>query len=81
MEPSAVLTLMRAYFEGKEPPELLASFAEQSPRALLKESLDVVDFVVYLEEEIGREIAIQQVGEALMTMNFGQLAEEVARRA
>jgi acyl carrier protein len=79
MEPNEVLELMKAYFREKQPPEVLQTFAEQSPRALLKESLDVVDFVVYLEEELGREIDINQLGQALLNKNFGDLSTEVSR--
>jgi acyl carrier protein len=79
VQPDAVLNLMKAYFADRQPPEVLDRFAEQSPRALLTESLDVVDFVVYLEEELGREISIQRLGQALLDKNFGELSVEVPR--
>ena len=79
MEPNAVLKMMKRYFEGRQPEEVLASFETTSPRSLLTESLDVVDFIVYLEEELGREIDIQKLGQALFHMNFEQLAGEVSR--
>jgi hypothetical protein len=74
-----LLALMRAYFAPKAPPEVLESFAEQSPQALLKESLDMVDFICYLEEELGREINVAQVGQALIGKNFGELSVAVAQ--
>jgi len=80
MEPNAVLERMRAYFERKQPPEVLATFGTQSPKALLPDSLDVVDFILYLEEVTGCEIDINEVGEALMNKNFDELADEVSRR-
>ena len=79
MQPTEILELMKAYFAGKQPAEVLDAFAEQSPKALLKESLDVVDFVVYLEEELGRDIDINALGEALLNKNFGDLAAAVAQ--
>lgn len=79
MQPTEILETMKAYFAGKQPAEVLANFPEQSPRALLQESLDVVDFVVYLEEELDREIDINQLGDAILNQNFGELATEVAR--
>jgi hypothetical protein len=79
LEAEEILERMRAYFTGKQPEEALAGFAGQSPRALLRESLDVVDFIVYLEEELGRDIDINQLGEALLNKNFGDLSVEVAR--
>lgn len=79
MQPTEILETMKAYFAGKQPVEVMDNFPQQSPRALLQESLDVVDFVVYLEEELGRDIDINQLGEALLNKNFGELSAEVAR--
>lgn len=78
MQPDRVLEIMKGYFAGKQPPEVLAGFGEQSPRELLKESLDVVDFVVYLEEELEREINLQELGQAILNKNFGELSVVVA---
>ena len=80
MDRDAVLEKMRAYFERKQPPDVLATFGSQSPKALLPDSLDVVDFILYIEEATGCEIDINEVGESLMSKNFGELAEEVSRR-
>ena len=80
MDRDAVLERMRAYFERKQPPEVLATFGTQSPKVLLPDSLDVVDFILYIEEATGCEIDVNEVGEALMNKNFGELAEEVSRR-
>ena len=80
MDRDAVLEKMRVYFERKQPPDVLATFGTQSPKALLPDSLDVVDFILYLEEATGCEIDVNEVGEALMNKNFGELAEEVSRR-
>ena len=79
MTADEVLETMKAYFAGKQPAEVLAAFPEQTPRALLKESLDVVDFVVYLEEELDREIDLNALGEVLLNRNFGELSQEMAR--
>lgn len=78
LQPDHVLETMKRYFAGKQPPEVLAGFGAQSPRALLKESLDVVDFVVYLEEEFEREINLQELGEAILNKNFRDLSVVVA---
>ncbi len=79
MSPDELLNVMKAYFEGKESSEVMAAFPELYPKSLLKESLDVVDFIVYLEEELERDINIQQLGQALIDKNFGELSIEVAR--
>ena len=80
MERETVLDKMRAYFERKQSPEVLATFGTQLPKTLLPDSLDVVDFILYVEEATGCEIDINEVGESLMNKNFGELAEEVSRR-
>jgi acyl carrier protein len=79
MQPTEILETMKSYFAGKQPVEVLDTFAEQSPRALLAESLDVVDFVVYLEEELERDIDFNQLGDAIVNKNFGDLSVEVSR--
>ena len=77
MNAAQILDLMKAYFAGKQAPEVLENFATLTPRAILKESLDVVDFIVYLEEELEREIDITALSGALMNSNFGDLAAQV----
>ena len=79
MQPEEVLSLMKGYFTGKQPPEVLETFGEQSPRALFQESIDLIDFIVYLEEELGRDININELGEALLNRNFRDLSAEVSR--
>jgi acyl carrier protein len=73
-----LLGIMRGYFEGKSSPEVLADFAAVSPRSLLKESLDVVEFVLHLEDELGREIDLARLGGALQHESFGALAAEAS---
>lgn len=80
MDRDAVLGQMRAYFEAKQPPDVLADFARQSPRALLPDSMDIVDFILHLEETLGCEIDVSEIGESLVRMNFGELAGELAGR-
>jgi acyl carrier protein len=78
VDADSMLALMKSYFEGKRPAEAMEDFARQSPAALLKESLDVMDFVVYLEEELGREIVMDELAQSLLDRNFGELADTVA---
>ncbi len=79
MEADAILKIMRSFFKDKQPEASREDFAELSARTLLKESLDVVDFIVFLEEEMGCEIDIRQVGEALMSKSFGEIAGDLAQ--
>lgn len=73
-----ILGLMKRYFEGKQPPEVMANFGDQSPRALLKESLDVVEFIVQIEEELDREIDINALSETLLNSTFRELSVKIS---
>jgi len=79
MEADKLMNLMRAYFTGRQPEEVLASLETRYPEDLLKESLDVVEFAVYLEEELGTDVDINGLGQALAGKTFGELAVEVPR--
>ena len=78
MDADQLLETMRKFFAEKHTPQELENFAELTPQSLLKESLDVVDFVVYLEEELGVDIDMNALGEALINKNFGELSQVVA---
>jgi len=80
MSPERLLESMRGYFKGKMSAEALANLENESPRTYLKESLEVVDFIVHIEDEIGQEIDITEVGKELLSATFGQLAAEIHRR-
>lgn len=74
-----LLTWMKSYFEGKQPPEVLANFGDRKPRELLAASLDIVEFVVHVEEKLGREIDMDSLGQSLLNSNFRELSETVVR--
>ncbi|MBM3947036.1 MAG: hypothetical protein FJ315_06525 [SAR202 cluster bacterium] len=80
MTAEQVLEVMRAYFEeaGTPPGVNLANFGALSPRLLLTESLDVVTFLVYLEEELEREFPLQEMGEASLNQTFAEMAAQIA---
>jgi hypothetical protein len=73
-----IVEVMHRYFKGREALPEATAFAAESPGKYLTESLDVVDFLVYLEEEIGQEISINEVGESMMNLSFGELANDLA---
>ncbi len=79
MDEAGMLDVMRRYFQEKEQPAAMERFAELDPKSLLKESLDVVDFVVFLEDELGREIDTTRISEIFTATTFRELAGEVAR--
>lgn len=80
MNEQAILELMRAYFPPEQTAGDLESFAEKFPRSLIKESLDVVNFLIYIEDNTGCHIDITEVGTAMLDHNFRQLAAQLKSR-
>jgi acyl carrier protein len=81
MDQNAMVELMKGYFlETREEGEALDDFGNRLPRELLTESMDLVEFVVYLEEKLGIEIKFNEFGDALINKNFAQLADELLAR-
>ena len=81
MDQAEVLEVMKAHFEGGayEPAEL-KGFAEKKATDLLTESIDVVEFLMYLEDQLGPGVDASKVGPAMANMTFGELAAELSRR-
>jgi acyl carrier protein len=48
---------------------------------VIKQSLELVEFVLHLEEKLGIEININALGEKLINKDFGGLADELVRMA
>jgi acyl carrier protein len=46
---------------------------------VIRQSLELVEFVLHLEEQLGVEVNINQLGENLIIQNFGTLADELVR--
>jgi acyl carrier protein len=46
---------------------------------VITQSLELVEFVLHLEERLGVEVNINQLGESLIVQNFGALADELVR--
>lgn len=46
---------------------------------VIRQSLELVEFVLHLEERLGVEVNINQLGESLIVQNFGALADELVR--
>jgi hypothetical protein len=75
-----VLERMKAHFEGTYEPAELEGFADKKATELLTESIDVVEFLMYLEDQLGSGVDASQVGPAMANMTFGELADELIRR-
>ena len=46
---------------------------------VIQQSLELVELVLHLEEKLGIEININELGENLVLQNFGGLADELVR--
>jgi acyl carrier protein len=46
---------------------------------VIQQSLELVELVLHLEEELGIEININELGENLVVQNFGVLADELVK--
>lgn len=46
---------------------------------VIQQSLELVELVLHLEEKLGIEININELGENLIMQNFGELANELVR--
>jgi hypothetical protein len=78
MDHATVLERMKAHFEGHTPPYDLDRFAETRAMDMFDESIDVVNFLFYLEDELGPKIDASRIGPAMATMTFGELAAKLA---
>jgi acyl carrier protein len=79
VDQATVLEKMKTFFADRYEPEALEGFADKPAKDLLEESIDVVEMIVYLEDELGSRIDTNRIGPALANMTFGQLAAELAR--
>jgi acyl carrier protein len=79
MDQATVLQRMKAYFEGTAPRETLDRFEDVKAMELFEESIDVLNFLFYLEDEFGPKIDATQVGPAMATRTFAELSAELTR--
>jgi hypothetical protein len=82
MDRESILELMKEYFTARKSSEMAEDFAHQPVVSLLKDSLDVVDFFIHLEDKLNMDTSadLNQLGPQLMNSNFGELAAEVERQ-
>jgi acyl carrier protein len=81
MDAEKIMGLMQKFFSEKKPGESMENLSAQPVTSLLTDSLDVVDFLMFLEDELQlkTEIDLTQFGPSLMNRNFGELAGEIAK--
>jgi acyl carrier protein len=76
-----VLAAMAEYFAENFPDVPQDNFEEMKASDVIKQSLDLVEFVLHLEERLGVEININTLGEKLITSTLGQLADDLVEIA
>ena len=73
----AVLEAMNEFFAENFPNVSRDNIEALKAREVIHQSLDLVEFVLHLEEKLGLEININTLGEKLVTKTFGELADEL----
>lgn len=73
-----VLEAMSEFFAENFPDIPRDNFEGMKAGEVIQQSLDLVEFVLHLEERLGVEININTLGEKLITKTFGELADDLA---
>jgi acyl carrier protein len=73
----AVLQAMEEFFAENFPNVPRDNIEGMKASDVIQQSLDLVEFVLHLEEKLGLEININTLGEKLITKTFGELADEL----
>jgi hypothetical protein len=80
MDETEVLREIERYFASNRPSASRDRLGERPIRSLLQDSLDAVEFLIYLEDRLGLEGQIDpnQFGPSLVDKTFAELAREIA---
>lgn len=80
MNAEVIMSLIEKYFADKQPGVKRETLPAQPVTSLLQDSLDLVDFLVFLEEELklGYEIDMNRFGPSVMNKNFEELSRLIA---
>jgi acyl carrier protein len=73
----AVLEAMAEFFAENFPNIPRDNMEGMKASDVIQQSLDLVEFVLHLEEKLGIEININTLGEKLITRTFGELADDL----
>ena len=77
VERKAVLEAMAEFFAENFPNVPRDQLESMKASEVIQQSLDLVEFVLHLEEKLGLEININTLGEKLITKTFGELADDL----
>lgn len=76
-----VLAVMAEYFRENFSNVPQGNFEEMKASDVIKQSLDLVEFVLHLEERLELEININTLGEKLITKTLSELADDLVKIA
>ncbi len=81
MNQRGMLELMLEFFEKKNPKLTAEILGEQQVLSLLKDSLDIVDFMIFIEDKLGLETQfdLNQVRTSFINSSFSELACEILK--
>ena len=77
MKKEGILDLMRTYFEKEKPKADLSNFSQTPASAILVQSIDTVEFLIFLETELDLEedaLDLERFGPQLAGKSFGEIA-------
>jgi len=75
-----ILDLMRKYFERQKPKPDLRNFSQTPASAILVQSIDIVEFLIFLEMELNLEedaLDLEKFGPQLAGKSFGAIAGDL----
>jgi len=75
----AVLDAIRQFVADHFPAVPVDNLETLRAGDVIQQSLELVELVLHLEETLGIEININELGENLIVQNFGELANELVR--
>jgi acyl carrier protein len=77
IERKAVLEAIAEFFAENFPSVPRENIESMKASDVIQQSLDLVEFVLHLEEKLGLEININTLGEQLITKTIGELADDL----
>jgi acyl carrier protein len=75
----AVLDAIREFVAAHFPTISLDRLETLRAGDVIQQSLELVELVLHLEDKLGIEININEIGENLVVQNFGSLADELVK--
>jgi len=82
MTQAAILAYMLEYVQKQNPAMTAEVLGEQNVVSLLQDSMDVVEFMMFMEDKLGDDTSfdLDEVRASFVNSNFRELAGEILRR-